>query len=45
MHLLGIGCGAGDVSVLVGAVIAPEGSVTGATLAAVSQDQLRCLWI
>ena len=29
MHVLDIGCGAGDVSFLVSALVGPEGSVTG----------------
>ena len=29
MHVLDVGCGAGDVSFLVGALVGPEGSVTG----------------
>jgi len=32
MHVLDIGCGAGDVSFLVSAVVGPEGSVTGVDL-------------
>src|SRR5262244_4467842 len=32
MHVLDIGCGAGDVSFLVSALVGPEGSVTGVDL-------------
>jgi ubiquinone/menaquinone biosynthesis C-methylase UbiE len=32
MHVLDIGCGAGDVSFLAGALVGPEGSVTGVDL-------------
>jgi ubiquinone/menaquinone biosynthesis C-methylase UbiE len=44
MHVLDIGCGAGDVSFLVRALVGPEGSVTGVDLDgdAVSLAEQRC---